>query len=145
MAVLSNLISSLVLKNFWSTPLLVFLVSFWTETLRLSLLEETDYVVIIQYLYHQSHSMHFLKMEATLKMAFHALIHRKLDYVAPAWQPWLSATNLFCLDRLKNRSLCLITDQLVSSQIEVLRLEDDVQSYHTRHCTALMTTRNVLL
>ena len=111
MAVPGNLISSLVLKKFGSTPLLVFLVSFWTEILRLSLLEEIDYVVIIQYLYHQSHSMHFLAWDhSTLKMAFHALIHRKLDYVAPAWQSWFSATNLSCLDRLKNRSLCLITD-----------------------------------
>ena len=42
---------------------------------------------------------------STLKMAFHALIHNKLDYAAPAWQPWLSDTNLSCLDRLQNRSL----------------------------------------
>ena len=39
---------------------------------------------------------------STLKMAFHALIRSKLDYAAPAQQPWLSAANLSCLDRLQN-------------------------------------------
>ena len=68
---------------------------------------------------------------STLKMAFHALVHSKLDYAAPAWQPWLSETNLTNLDRLKNRSLRLITGQLVSTPPETLRLEADVQSYST--------------
>ena len=62
-------------------------------------------------------------------MAFHALIRSKLDYVAPALQPWLSDTNLSCLDRLQNRSLQLITGQLVSTPLEGLHLEADVQSY----------------
>ena len=64
-------------------------------------------------------------------MAFHALIHSKLDYVAPAWQPWLSNTNLSCLDCLQNRSLQFITGQLVSTPVEDVRLETDVQSYRT--------------
>ena len=64
-------------------------------------------------------------------MAFHALVRSKLDYAAPAWQPWLSDTNLSCLDRLQNRSLRLITGQLVSAPLEALRLEADVQSYPT--------------
>ena len=64
----------------------------------------------------------------TLKMAFHALVCSKLDYAAPAWQPWLSDTNLSSLDRLKNHSLRLITGQLVSTPLEALRLEADVQS-----------------
>ena len=68
---------------------------------------------------------------STLKMAFHALIRSKLDYAAPVWQPWLSATNLSCLDRLHNRSLRLITGQLVSTPLEALRLEAGVQSYQT--------------
>ena len=68
---------------------------------------------------------------STLKMAFRALIRSKLDYAAPAWQPWLSATNLSCLNSLQNRSLRLITGQLVSTPLEPLRLEADVQSYHT--------------
>ena len=46
---------------------------------------------------------------STLNMAFHALVSSKLDYVAPAWQPWLSETNLSNLDRLQNCSLRFIT------------------------------------
>ena len=68
---------------------------------------------------------------STLKMAFHALVRSKLDYAAPAWKPWLSDTNLSNLDRLQNRSLRLITGQLVSTPLEALRLEADVQSYST--------------
>ena len=64
-------------------------------------------------------------------MVFHALVRRKLDYAAPAWQPWLSYTNLFCLDCLQKRSLRLITGQLVSTPLEALRLEADIQSYPT--------------
>ena len=54
----------------------------------------------------------------TLKMAFHALVHSKLNYAAPAWQAWLSQTNLTNLDHLQNRSLRLITGQLVSTPLE---------------------------
>ena len=64
-------------------------------------------------------------------MAFHALVCSKLDYAAPAWQPWLSDTNLFCLDRLQNRSLRFITGQHVSTPLDALHLEADVQSYPT--------------
>ena len=90
---------------------------------------------------------------STLKMAFHALIRSNLDYAAPGWQPWLSATNVSCLDRLQNRSLRLITSQLVSTPLEALRLEADVQSYHTcsnrlilkaREKASPTTTLNVL-
>ena len=69
--------------------------------------------------------------QTTLKMAFHALVCSKLDYAAPAWQPWLSKTNLTNLDRLQNCSLRLITGQLVSTPLEALQLEADVQSYST--------------
>ena len=68
---------------------------------------------------------------STLKMAFHALVRSKLDYAVPAWQPWLSDTNLSNLDRLQNHSLRLITGQLISTPLEALRLEANVQSYST--------------
>ena len=68
---------------------------------------------------------------STLKMAFHALFRSKLDYAAPAWQPWLSVTNLSNLYRLQNHSLRLITGQLVSTPLKALRMEADVQSYST--------------
>ena len=68
---------------------------------------------------------------STLKMVFHALIRSKLDYAAPAWQPWLSETNLTNLDCLQNCFLRLITGQLVSTPLEALRLEAAIQSYST--------------
>ena len=55
----------------------------------------------------------------------------KLDYAAHAWQPWLSITNLSCLDCLQNRSLRLIKSHLISTPLEALHLEADVQSYPT--------------
>ena len=64
-------------------------------------------------------------------MTFHTLVCSKLDYAAPAWQPWLSDTNLSCLDHLQNCSLRLITGQLVSTPLEALHLEVNVQSYPT--------------
>ena len=68
---------------------------------------------------------------STLKMVFHASVRSKLNYAAPAWHSWLSETNLSNLDRLQNRSLRLITGQLVSTPLEALQLEGDVQSYST--------------
>ena len=82
---------------------------------------------------------------STIKMAFHALIHSKLDYAAPAWQPWLSHTNLSCLDRLQNRSLWLITGQLLSTPLEALRLEADVQSYPIRSNPLILKAREIAL
>ena len=93
---------------------------------------------------------------STLKIAFHALIRSIFDYAAPAWQPWLSATNLSCLDCLQNRSLRLITGQLVSAALEALSLNNaDIKSYHTcsnrcwklekKHCTAPAIAQKVLL
>ena len=64
-------------------------------------------------------------------MAFHALVRSKLNYTAPAWQPWLSVTNLCNLGCLQNYSLRLVTGQLVSTTLEALPLEADVQSYST--------------
>ena len=71
------------------------------------------------------------KANVLMSLAFHALVHSKLDYTAPAWQPWLSDTNLSSLDCLQNDSLQLITGQLISTPPEALRLEANVQSYST--------------
>ena len=66
-------------------------------------------------------------------MIFHALVRSKLDFAAPAWQPWLSDTNLSRLDCLQNHSLRthLYSGQLVSTPLKALRLEADVQNYPT--------------
>ena len=68
---------------------------------------------------------------STLKMAFHALVHSKLDYAARAWKPWNSYIILSCLEPFQNHSLQLTSSKLVSTPLEALRLEADVQSYPT--------------
>ena len=78
-------------------------------------------------------------------MAFHALLRSKLDYAAPAWQSWLSATDLSCLDRLQSHSLWLITGHLVSTPLEVWRLEADVQSYQTYDKRLILKAREKTL
>ena len=84
-------------------------------------------ICIIRATAHTSWGWH----HSTLKMAFHALVCSKRDSAAPAWQPWLSDTNLSSLDCLQNHPLWLVTGQLVSAPLEALRLEADVQSYPT--------------
>ena len=66
-----------------------------------------------------------------LRTAFHTLVRSKIDYAAPAWQPWLSNTSITSLDHLQNQALRLITEQLVSTPIKALCLKSDVQSYYT--------------
>ena len=63
---------------------------------------------------HQSHRPYFLGLG--LNHAEDGLP----PFSSPAWQPWLSETNFTNLDRLQNCSLCLITDQLVSTPLEAL-------------------------
>ena len=101
----------------------------------------TSSIHIIRATVHTSCGWH----SSTLKMAFHALVRSKLDYAAPAWQPWLSNTNLSCLDCLQNCSLRLITGQLVSTPVEALRLEAHVQSYPTcSNCLILKAKEKAL-
>ena len=128
--VLGKLLFSLVLRKFGSTSLFVFSELFWTDALRLAHKLTTSLsssLCIIRVTAHTSCGWRC----STLKMAFHVLICSKLDYAAPAWQSWLSATNLSILYHLQNHSLWIITGQLVYSPSEALRLEADVQSYHT--------------
>ena len=101
-----------------------------------------------------SSSLHIIRATAhtfwgwcysTLKIAFHALIHSKLDYAAPVYQSWLCTTNLSCLDCLQNCSLWFITGQLVSTSLEALCLEADAQSYQTcRNCLILKAQEKAL-
>ena len=66
-----------------------------------------------------------------LRSIFFAFVRSRLDYAAPAWQPWISTTNMERLDRLQNRALRLVTGQLLSTPLEALRLEANVESYAT--------------
>ena len=80
--------------------------------------------------YHQHSEL--LQLQHMLPgIVFHALVHLKLEYARRAWQPWLSNTNITSLDRLRNQALRLITEQLVSTLLEALRLKSGVQSYYT--------------
>ena len=120
------LLFSLVPRKFASTPLLDRSLTFNAYLKKLTAFL-TSSIRIIRATAHTSWGWH----HSTLKMAFHTLIRRKLDYAAPAWQPWLSDTNLSCLDFLQNCSLRLTMDELVSTPLKALQLEADVQSYPT--------------
>ena len=63
---------------------------------------------------------------STLKISFHTLICSKLDYTALAWQPWLSAANLSCLDHLQNCSIWLITGYLASWRSELPHMQQPI-------------------
>jgi len=67
----------------------------------------------------------------SLRTIFFALIRSSTDYAAPAWQPWLSGTNIDRLDRIQNKGLRAITGQYGSAPLEALRIEADIPSYAT--------------
>ena len=54
-----------------------------------------------------------------------------LDYAAPAWQPWLSKTQLNKLEVSQNSALRIISGQYKSTPVEALRLETGIPSYET--------------
>ena len=58
---------------------------------------------------------------------------------------WLSDSNLSCLDCLQSSFLPLITDQLVSTPLEVLRLEAYVQSYPTCNNRLILKAKEKVL
>ena len=61
-----------------------------------------------------------------LRTMFIAFTQSKMDYVALAWQPWLSKTNMTRLDTLQNQALWIVTGQLMSTPLEALRLEANI-------------------
>ena len=73
----------------------------------------------------------------SLKQVFQATVCSVLNYCGPAWQPWLSVTNVRTLDACQNRALRMVTGQLQSTPLEALRLEAEVPSMQTmirRNC-----------
>ena len=42
----------------------------------------------------------------------------KMDYAAPAWQPWLSVTSAFLLDKKQDKAIRLVTGQLKTTVME---------------------------
>lgn len=60
-----------------------------------------------------------------------------MDYSAPAWQPWISSTQMNRLDTVQNKCLRAVTGQTRSTPVDALRLEAGTSSYSTiskRHC-----------
>ena len=66
-----------------------------------------------------------------LERVFLATQRSIMDFAAPAWQPWLSKTQMERLDRAQNEALRRVTGQAASTPVEALRLESGVQSYRT--------------
>ena len=70
---------------------------------------------------------------------YQAIVESRLDYAAPAWQPWLSDTQLGKLESIQNRGLRLITGQTRSTRVAALRLEAGTIGYRAH------SNRNTLL
>ena len=72
-----------------------------------------------------------------LKKLYFSFVRSKLDYAGPAWQPWLSDSNIAHLEVVQNKALRAITGQLSGSAVEALRYETQIPSYEThmeRNC-----------
>lgn len=66
--------------------------------------------------------------KSTLKTMLFAYICSKMDYAAPAWQPWLSNTNMARMESFQNYALHIATSQFVSTPVEALQMEANVPS-----------------
>ena len=72
-----------------------------------------------------------------LKKLYFAYVRSKLDYAGPAWQPWLSDTNIGVLEATQNKAFRAISGQLKSTPVEALRYEVHLPAYKThldRNC-----------
>jgi len=72
-----------------------------------------------------------------LKKLFFSYVRSKLDYAGPAWQPWLSASNISILESTQNKAMRAMTGQLKSTPVEALRFENQLPSYKShidRNC-----------
>jgi len=49
-----------------------------------------------------------------------SLIRSCLDFAAPAWQPWLSATIFQCSEATKNKALRIMTGQAKTTRVKAL-------------------------
>ena len=67
----------------------------------------------------------------TMRKVYISLIRSCLDFAAPAWLPWLSATKFQCLEATQNKALRIMTGQAKTTPVEALRAEAGVCSYKT--------------
>ena len=83
--------------------------------------------------------------KSTVKTMYFAYVRSKMDYAAPAWQPWLSNTNMTRLEALQNRALRIVTGQLVSTPLDALRKKANVNSYSTTSKQLILKAREKAL
>ena len=67
----------------------------------------------------------------SLKKVYQMFVKSKIDYAAPAWQPWLSETSAKALDKIQNKALRLVSGQLKTTPTEALRYETRTEHYTT--------------
>ena len=74
-----------------------------------------------------------------LTNVYNAIQRSVIDYAAPSYQPFLSATQLGVLEKAQNKALRIVTGQYSSTPEEALRAEAGVPSYatHSRRLTAI--------
>ena len=77
-----------------------------------------------------SHSKWGWRKEDLTKV-YNAHIKSVMDFGAPAWQPWISDTNMKLLETAQNKALRHITGQMRSSPVEALRAESGINNYRT--------------
>jgi hypothetical protein len=64
-------------------------------------------------------------------------IRSKMDYAAAGWQPWLKKTNMDLLERVQNKVLRIVTENVQKTRCEAIRLEANNPAYKTlsdRNC-----------
>ena len=76
-----------------------------------------------------------------LTKVYNAHIKSVMDFGAPAWQPWISDTNMKALETAQNKALRHITGQMRSSPVEALRAEAGICSYKTTSQRLTLSTK----
>jgi len=77
----------------------------------------------------------------TLTKLYNCQLKTIMHYGAPAWQPWISETNVATLERMDQRALRMITGQCVGSPCEAIRVESGVTSFETIRKRNILTAR----
>ena len=80
-----------------------------------------------------------------LTRIYNSQVRPVLDYGGPAWQPWLSPSNVEALERSNQKALRMVTGQSVGSSREAIRAEAGVCDYATIRKRNILTVREKAL
>ena len=80
-----------------------------------------------------------------LTRVYNSQVRPVLDYGGPAWQPWISPSNMEALERANQRALRMVTGQSVGSSREAIRAESEVCDYATIRKRKILTAREKAL